>query len=141
MIDAEQVLQAVAKTRPQWETLLREDECRDLDYWLTEATSGDPKIARKAANMILDLLERYPQAWSRIVAALGAKEGLHLELTRSYDPLPGEGDAIPVSTVMVCPVDPTHYRKHLRQKGQRLFCPEHGVELVPEDKFLTQARK
>jgi hypothetical protein len=30
--------------------------------------------------------------------------------------------------VMVCPVDPGHYRRRLQFRGQRLRCPEHKVD-------------
>jgi len=59
---------------------------------------------------------------------------------RIFIPLPGEPDPIPAGTMMVCPVDPAHYRKLLRQKGQRLYCPEHQVELVPEDRLSARTK-
>ena len=133
MSDTGLVLQAVTQSRPQWEMLLEESERRDLDRWLAEAASGEPETVRRATNLVLDLLARYPQAESHVTAALGAKGDLDLETFR-YTPPPGEGDAIPAGAMMVCPIDPAHYRKRLRQKGQRLFCPQHDVELVPEDR-------
>jgi hypothetical protein len=55
-------------------------------------------------------------------------------LGREFEPLPGEGGEIPPGTVMVCPVDPGHYRRRLQFRGQRLRCPEHEVDLVPEER-------
>jgi hypothetical protein len=46
----------------------------------------------------------------------------------AWPPLPGEGGEIPPGTVMVCPVDPGHYRRRLQLRGQRLRCPEHKVD-------------
>jgi hypothetical protein len=54
-----------------------------------------------------------------------------------YSPPDGEHTP-PTSTLMVCPEDPTHYRKRLRQKGKTLFCPEHGVSLVPADSIEAE---
>jgi hypothetical protein len=47
----------------------------------------------------------------------------------------GLGDEweIPAGTVMVCPKNPSHYRMRLQFVGQRLRCPEHDVDLVPEE--------
>jgi hypothetical protein len=39
---------------------------------------------------------------------------------------------------MVCPEDPDHYQRRLRQKGQKLFCPAHGKTLVSAGSLPSQ---
>jgi hypothetical protein len=109
---------------------LAEEDAAELDRWLAEAASGDPEAIRRATNRVLDLLQKHPQAHSRVSGELGIKGGL--ESLRSYRPPNGEPTP-PPSVLMVCPQDPAHYRKRLRQRGQKLFCPEHGRPLVPAD--------
>ncbi len=127
----EQILQAVETTRSQWAKRLGEQEATDLAQWLTAAATGDPETIRQMTNRVLDLLQKHPHAYAKVVGALGIKGSL--EAFRTYSPLAGEGGGVPAGTWMVCPQDPGHYRKRLRQKGQKLFCPEHGVPLVPAD--------
>jgi hypothetical protein len=68
-------------------------------------------------------------AGERGVAVRGVVAGgIHI-----YEPPAGGPGEVAAGTPMVCPVDPAHYRRRLRQKGQRLFCREHGVALVPAD--------
>lgn len=131
----ERILQAVQSTRAQWAVLLEASEVNDLERWLAQAAGGDPETVRQATNRVLDLLHKYPQAQARVTGALGIKGAL--EAFRMYEPQAGQHDP-PESVLMVCPVDPTHYCKRLRQKGQMLFCPQHGVPLVPADSMLTE---
>lgn len=132
----EQILRAVRDTRSEWNDLLEAQEAADLEQWLSEAISGDQETVRQATNRALDLLQAHPPAHARVSAELGIKGGL--ESLRLYVQPAGEHTP-PPGTLMVCPVDPAHYRKRLRQKGQKLTCPDHNVPLVPEDSVETEA--
>jgi hypothetical protein len=126
------ILQAAEKIQVEIEG---EGDLRgDLDALLAEAGKA-PEERRRAANRALNLLIRHPEAWERLRERLPAETlGSEAMVARfyEYDPLPGEEDGVSAGTVMVCPVDPSHYRKRLRQKGQVLFCPQHEVRLVPQ---------
>jgi len=125
----------VQSTRAQWVALLEAPEVNDLERWLTQAAGGDPETVRQASNRVLDLLGQYPQAQAHVSGALGIKGSL--EAFRLYEPPAGEHTP-PESVLMVCPIDPAHYQKRLRQKGQKLFCPQHGVPLVRADSMPTE---
>lgn len=130
MISNEQILRAVENTRSQWTALLEEQEADNIEQWLAEAATGDPEAIRQVTNRVLDLLQEHPQARAHVTGDLGIKGSL--ESFRMYSPPAGEHTP-PASTLMVCPKDPAHYRKWLHQRGKKLFCPEHGVPLVPAD--------
>lgn len=49
---------------------------------------------------------------------------------RCYAPLAGKDMAIEPGPLMVCPVDPLHYRTYRREIGQELICPEHEKPLI-----------
>jgi hypothetical protein len=124
-----EILQAVERLRDEWPELLG-DDAEKLAYWLSTTPGDDPEAVRQTANRVLDLLRAYAQAQTR----LGEELGIKGDLTRLlYEPPAGGPGEVPAGTLMVCPVDPAHYRRRLRQKGQRLFCSEHGVALVPAD--------
>jgi hypothetical protein len=131
VIRDEQILQAVENSYSQWAELLEKPEADELGQWLAEAATGDPEAIRQTTNRVLELLQEHPQARAHVTAALGIKGTL--ESFRAYISPAGEPSPTSASVLMVCPKDPTHYRKRLRQKGKTLFCPEHGVPLVPAD--------
>jgi len=127
-----EILAAVERLRDEWPDLLG-DDAGVLARWLEETPRHDPERVRQTANRVLDLLERHPQARARASSELGIKGDLGV-LRGGYEPSPGGPQEVPAGTLMVCPVDPQHYRRRLRQKGQKLFCPQHdGVALVPAD--------
>lgn len=118
------------------ETIRDEDESvrEELDALLAEA-GETPEERRRAANRALDLLIRHPEAWERLRERLPAETLGSEEIVArfyEYSPLPGEEGGVPAGTLMVCPEDPSHCRKRLQQRGQVLFCPQHGVRLVPQ---------
>jgi hypothetical protein len=132
------ILWAVERLRDEWPRLFG-DEAGTLAERLAAAPHDDSQAIRQAADHIVELLQTRPPARTRVGEELGVK-GYHLRITRGedaitfdYEPLPGKEDEIPAGTMMVCPVDATHYRRVLRQKGQRLYCPEHTVPLVPQE--------
>jgi hypothetical protein len=138
MPDNEEILQAVEALRGEWPELLG-DDADVLARWLATTARDDPEAVRQTANRILALLQEHPRARARVSSQLGAKAKGGLPSTlRGYEPLPGSGGEIPAGTLMVCPKDPDHYRRRLRQKGQRPFCPEHGVALVPADSLSSK---
>jgi hypothetical protein len=131
------ILQAVERLRDEWPALLG-DDAEVLAGWLA-APGDDAEAVRQTVNRILDLLQRHSRARMRLGSELGL-EGDPLRALRGadailfdYEPLPGGPPDVPVGTLMVCPVDPTHYSQPLRQKGQPLFCPDHGVPLTPQE--------
>jgi hypothetical protein len=115
------------------ESVCDEDETVEgpLSNLLAQAR-GTPEERRQAANLALDLLIRHPDAWEKLREQLRAQDLASEEIAaRFFEPLPGAEAEVPAGTLMVCPQDPTHYRKRLHQKGQVMFCPQHGVRLVP----------
>ena len=124
-----EILQAVERLRDEWPALLG-DDAEKLTHWLATTPGDDPEAVRQTTNRILNLLQAHPQAQTR----LGSELGIKGDLTRlKYEPPAGGPDEVEAGTLMVCPEDRAHYRRRLRQKGQPLFCPEHGVALVPAD--------
>lgn len=122
----EAILQAAETIRDEDENLRG-----DLDALLAEA-GETPEERRRAANRALDLLIHHPQAWEQLREQLPPDTlGGEDFAMRFWKRLPGGEAEIPAGTLMVCPVDPTHYRRRLHQKGQVLICPQHGVRLVP----------
>jgi hypothetical protein len=128
------ILRATMAIRDDLPRLARE-EAPALATQLDKVLSGAgraPEDQRRAANRALDILIRHPAAWTELRERVGAQVLASEEMVaRFYEPLPGGEGEVAAGTEMVCPVDPTHYRKRLRQKGQVLFCPQHGVKLVP----------
>jgi hypothetical protein len=125
------ILQAAEKIQVELEG---EGDLRgDLDALLAEVGEA-PEERRRAANRALNLLIRHPKVWERLREQLPAEMLDSEEMAaRLFEPLPGGAGEVEAGTVMVCPVDPSHYRKRLQQKGQVLFCPQHGVRLVPPE--------
>ncbi len=120
------ILQAAETIREANENLRR-----DLDDLFAEAGEM-PEERRRAANRALALLIHYPQAWEQLREQLPPDTlGADDFAMRFFEFLPGGGGDVPAGTLMVCPEDPTHYRRRLHQKGQVLICPQHGVRLVP----------
>ena len=135
MISNKAFLQAVDGLRDDWVVLLGDEGATTLEQWMAETTFDDAESVRQTTGQVLDLVAAHPEVKLRISGELGIKGELSLSV-RAYDPLAGEDTWIPPGTLMVCPVDPSHYRKPLRQKGQ--MCPLHGVELVPEDQVESK---
>lgn len=124
------ILRAAKTIRDEQEV---DESLRDeLDALLAEV-GETPEERRRAANRVLQLLIRRPEAWKRLREAMPAEMLESAEMmARFFEPLPGGEGGVPAGTLMVCPVDPSHYRKRLQQKGQVLFCPQHSVRLVPQ---------
>jgi hypothetical protein len=126
MINDKEILQAVRQTRDEWESTLATREIEALNRWLDEAERDHPA----ATHRVLEIVQQHPQAHARVRQELGIKG---LEAFRLYEPSAGGPEEVPAGTWMVCPENPEHCRKRLRQKGQVLICAEHGVPLVPAD--------
>jgi len=128
----EQYLAAIEALKPELRRLLEPEEGTRLNrrlgqYLRRDRLAGGYDVALTRA---LAAIGEYPPARERLAEILG-REGVR-DLSRLYQPLPGGEEGIPAGTVMVCPVDPTHYRRRLQFAGQHLRCPEHNVDLVPE---------
>lgn len=129
MPDNEDILRAVEGLRDEWPDLFAGDTDM-LARWLSTTPRDDPETVRQTANRVLDLLQQHPQAKARVSSQLGVEGDLAL-IMRGFEPTPTPGEEVSAGTLMVCPQDPAHYRRRIRQKGQQLICPEHGVALVP----------
>lgn len=129
----ERYLEAIRALKPELRDLLGPEEGaqlnRRLGQYLRRARS--PEECERAVTRALDALREHPPARERLADILRAAGEDDLRLL--YEPLPGPGGLLPAGAVVVCPVDPSHCRRRRQYKGQRLFCPEHGVELVPEE--------
>ena len=84
---------------------LTPEEQEEAEAWLEQAGRGDAIALVQART-------------------LAAKGG--------YQPPPGEGPPLPPGPLLVCPEDPEHYAEYAAEEGVELFCPEHGVKLVPK---------
>ena len=141
----QEILRAVEEVRDERPDLLGED-ADTLARWLATTPRDDPEAVRQTANRALALLQGHPEAMTLVKGKLGVKGDLS-ETLRGYEPAPGGApydrhpggpEEIPAGTLMVCPKDPDHYQRRLRQKGQKLFCPDHQVALVPADSLPSQ---
>lgn len=132
-----QILQALNRLRGEWPDLLGDQDANTLAAWLDGTSDDDPEAVRQTTNRVLELLQQYPQAQARMNSELGIKGTLE-SFRGAYTPTAGGPDDIRSGTLMVCPIEPSHYRKRLRQKGQPIFCPQHGVPLVPADSLESQ---
>jgi len=146
MINNTAILEAAERLRDEWPDLLG-DDAEKLAHWLATTPGDDPEAVRQTANRILDLLQAHPLAQTQLGSELGGKGELAWlreepekagAVAVGYEPPAGGPDEVPAGTLIVCPVDPAHYRRRLRQKGQQLFCPEHGVALVPADSLPSK---
>lgn len=140
-----EIWQAVERLRDEWPALLG-DDAEKLARWLAATPRDDAEAVRQTVNRVLDLLQAHPQAQARLNRELRLEKGELARLRQAapdeavafFEPQAGEPGEVPAGTLMVCPLDAAHYRRRLRQKGQRLFCPEHGVALVPADSLPSQ---
>lgn len=133
-----EILEAVDRLRGEWGDLFGEEDSQALAGWLEATPRENPEAMRQTVNRVLDLLQRYPEAQAQVIGELGIKGIPEGAVRGLYEPPPGEPGEISAGTLMVCPEDPGHYRRHLRQKGQRLFCPQHSVDLVPADSIEAE---
>jgi hypothetical protein len=131
--EEEKTLEAIRTLKAELRQLLGPEEAeqlnRLLDQYLEEARS--PERRESALGNALQAIKKHPQVRARLEEILGQK-GVE-ETHRLFEPLSGVGDVIPAGTVMVCPVDPSHYEMPLQFVGRRLRCPEHDVDLVPKE--------
>ncbi len=132
-----QILQAADRLRGEWPDLIGDQNANTLAAWLDGTSDGDLEAIRQTTNRVLELLQQHPQAQARMSSELGIKGNLE-SFRAIYQPTAGEPEEIPASQLMICPQDPTHYRKRLHRRGQKLVCPEHGVLLVPVNSLESE---
>jgi hypothetical protein len=151
----EKYLEAIRALKSELRQLLGPEEAKRLNRRLGRYLrwARSPARRERALTRALAAIREHPRVRDRFgeilkevlgpegVEALEQKPPLlaslsvwHAVWAREFEPLPGEGGEIPPGTVMVCPVDPGHYRRRLQFRGQRLRCPEHEVDLVPEER-------
>jgi hypothetical protein len=100
------------------------EELRVLRDLVTEA--GLEQADQSALKPLLETAERGDEA---------AFEALLVQAERcGYHRPPGTDPAIPPGTLMVCPVDPAHYRRYRRDAAQVLRCPVHKKPLISDSK-------
>lgn len=132
----QQILAAIEKLRPALPALLSAEQARQLDSRLAEIlqSAAAPVSEPEAAARALEAVGGYSEAQEALVILLvrAAEESDSLRFMGDFQPAPGSAQPLPPGARMVCPVDPMHYSRRLRVAGQRLHCPEHEVELVPE---------
>jgi len=132
----QQILAALQELRPALPTLLPPDQARELEARLDKIlqkptfAGSKPVIAVRAMEAVSD----YPEAQEalKILLERAAGEGESTRFMGDFQPAPGGPLPLPPGTKLVCPVSPSHYSRRLRVAGQRLYCPQHQVELVPE---------
>ncbi|WP_448594352.1 hypothetical protein [Thermoflexus hugenholtzii] len=129
----EKYLEAIRALKSELPRLLEPEEAKRLNRRLGQHLrwARSPEHRERALTRALAAIREHPPVRDRLAEIL-RREGVE-EPYRLYEPPPGEGGEIPAGTLMVCPVDPNHYRRRLQFRGQRLRCPEHRVDLVPEE--------
>jgi len=131
MFDNREILKAAKRLADEQPHLLG-DDAKQITEWLNQTPENDPEALRQTANLLLDRLRRHPDAWQAVCKEVGTDEGEKENLRgggfNDSKPL-GQPDSILARTKMVCPESGCDYSQPLRQKGQHLFCPEHGIQL------------
>lgn len=131
--DREIYIEAIRKLKTELGDLLGKEEGshlkRSLGQYLRWARS--PEHRDRSLTRALDRIGGYPPARLRlgqIVGEIGGEQAA----ARLFEPLLGEPSVVAPGDLMVCPVDPAHYRRRIQYAGQVFRCPEHNVRLVPE---------
>ncbi|QLE45291.1 hypothetical protein FD723_33800 (plasmid) [Nostoc sp. C052] len=122
VFEPEDVLEGCRSIRPYLGELLGNDAVQvdnQLAELLAQAQAGQP-----AEQQILEILKSYPDTRNWIAEFLSEKQ-----VSKGFEPLPGQGQAIS-SQKYICPQgDYVWYR---RVTGVAIpTCPTHGVELTP----------
>lgn len=128
----ERYLAAIQALKPELPDLLGPEEGKHLNRRLGQYLrwARSPQHREASLTRALAVISEHPPARQRMAEIL-YREGVR-DFRTLFQPLPGEPGEIPAGTLMVCPVDPGHYQQRLQFVGQRLRCPEHDVDLVPE---------
>jgi hypothetical protein len=130
----EKYLEAIRALKSELHQLLEPEEAKRLNRRLGQYLrwARFPEHRERALTRALAAIREYPPQVRDRLAEILRREGVE-ERTRLFEPLPGpEPIPLPPGTLMVCPMDPGHYRRRLQFAGQRLRCPDHEVDLVPE---------
>jgi len=133
MSEEEVVVQAIQELRRELRDLLGPEEAARLNRSLGQHLrwARTPGHRERSLTRALARIAEHPVLWERLTRLVEERGGAE-DAVRLFQPLPGSPIDIPAGTRMVCPVDPAHYRRRLQYRGQRLRCPQHGVDLVPE---------
>jgi hypothetical protein len=128
------IINAAQRLRDDLASLLTPADAAALDRRIVDALNLaiDAKGREHAAATVLEAIEQYSKAHHRFRELFSEQE--HNPSER-YQGVPGLSLAKEPGALYVCPVDPSHYQQILQFKGQRLWCSQHEVELVPEDKL------
>ncbi|RLC20856.1 MAG: hypothetical protein DRI57_03770 [Deltaproteobacteria bacterium] len=132
MFDNREILEAARRLADEQPHLLG-DDAKQITEWLNQTPENDPEALRQTVNLLLDRLSRHSEAWQAVCREVGIDEDnkdSNTRLSAYFDNSLGDPPPIPASTKMVCPE--CDYHRTLRQKGQRLFCPNCDKQLVPE---------
>jgi len=131
-------LATVERLLPTWRDVFSPEDTQSLAAWLQETPRDDSEAVRQTVNRTLDLLQRYPSAKSDLGQASNPedpREGVRL----LYSQLAGGPQGVQAHTrELVCPKDPSHYRRQPMFPGERVFCPVHKVALVDPDSLPSK---
>lgn len=133
MMNDKEILKTIKRLTEEHPDQLGGDKLQ-ITQKLDQTTENDPEAMRRTANLLMkQLQEKHPDIWETFRKQIrSGEEGTKGATRLGYDRLEGDAGSIPAGTRMVCPESDCDYKRSLRQKGQRLFCPNHGTPLVPE---------
>jgi hypothetical protein len=130
-------LEITERLLPSWSGVLSPEDAQKLATWLQETPRDDPEAVRQTVNRALDVLQRYPGPKTDLGQELNPEdpqEGMRL----LFSPNAGEPQVVEARTVMVCPQASCQYQRILMVQGERLFCPQHRVALVPKSSLSAK---
>jgi hypothetical protein len=124
-------LEAIQVLRQEVPDLLPPEDARRLTAELNKVLRrmADPAARARSTALAREAIDQYPEARKRL-DQITAK--IQQTLGYRYQGVPGDPQAVPPGILMVCPKDPTHYQKYLRLAGEKLRCPQHQIDLVPQ---------
>ena len=108
-------------------------DIEQIQMWFSQVREDDPESVRRTANRILDRLSKNPEAWDLLRGEIDSGDGAKGLARGGYIDLAGDTSAVSPGTRMACPKPSCPQERTLRQKGQRLLCPEHGIPMVPKN--------
>ena len=129
MMNDKEIIEAVRRLAKEHPDPLG-DDAEQIAQWLNQTPEDDPEALRQTANRLLKLLQEHPEAWETVCKEIGLNDETKGATRTGLDMLPGDACSVPAGTRMKCPKSGCDYRRSMRQKGQRLFCPNHDGELL-----------
>jgi hypothetical protein len=126
---ADVYLTAIQKLCSELSDLLPSESAQALHTKLETILNKETSIeTSQAITQALTVIAGFPVVRQRLDAILN--ETGELQAIRNYSSVAGNSQFVQPGTLMVCPIDPTHYQKYLRVAGQHWRCPVHKCDLV-----------